>query len=1231
MKTNNFCHILLVTYFLLFISCATYRPQMMAEANTTPAGKEIAHSFYLIGDAGNASAGNSTPALQAFQKAISQAPENSTALFLGDNIYPDGLPKKNDAARALAQHRLQVQIDAVKEFKGAAIFIPGNHDWYSDGTYGLKRQEEFVEAALGKNAFLPKNGCPIEKVDISDDIVLILIDSEWYITNWDKHPNINDDCEIKTRQKFFDEYESLIKKARGKTTVVTIHHPMYTNGPHGGQYSAGQVIKPVPVLGALVRKAGGVSPADVQHPFYNELRKRIITLSQENEKVVFVSGHEHSLQYIINDNLPQIVSGSGSKISATRNVRGSQFSYGAPGYARLDVYTDGSSYVQFYAVEEGNDTLAFSTQVFEPEKKPVVANYDEHFPATKKASIYTESETDKGGFYKSLWGDRYRKYYSTPVDAPTVDLDTLFGGLIPVRKGGGHQSVSLRLEDKEGREYVMRALRKNAVQYLQAVAFKDQFIEGQFNDTFTQALLLDIFTGAHPYAPFTIGKLSDAVNVLHTNPVLYYVPRQNALGAFNDEFGDALYMIEERAASGHGDKKSFGFSDKLISTDDMLKNIHKDEDIIVDEASYIRTRLFDMVIGDWDRHEDQWRWGEFKEDGKKVYRPVPRDRDQAFSIMSDGALLGVATRLVPGLKLLRSYDDELKNPKWFNTEPYPLDVALIAQSEKSVWDQQVQTIKQNLTDAVIDEALANVPAEVNDATIEGIKQKLRGRRDNLHHISDAYFATINKFSVVTGTNKDDWFVIERMPEGKTKITGYRIKKGKKADVFHSRTYSCEHTKEIWLYGLDDDDRFEVTGFGDKLIMLRIVGGLNNDTYAVTNQRKVKIYDHKSRKNTFESNKGHIKLTDDYHANVYDHKKLKNNTAQVLPALGFDPDIGFSVGASAVFTNYGFERNPFSSQHKVSGNFHGATSGFDVSYSGEWANVIGHWNLGLFGKYTGPNFATNFFDFGNETENPEVAEVINPATGEEVDFDFNRVNMEGFTIMPSMIWRGRAGGSFQFGVSYEQQQVEQDAERITGIPGILPDRVFNAQQFWGAEARYAYANADNSTFPTLGMKAELTAGWKNNADESTSFGYVIPSLSVDHRLTSNGRLVLATKLKGHFNLGDDFEFYQAATIGGVDGLRGYRNQRFTGKTSFYQNTDLRLHLRKLKTGILPLSVGLYGGFDYGRVWEENEDSNRWNTSYGGGLWVNGADMLGLQLALFQSDDSSRFVFGLGFSF
>ena len=640
---KNYSKILLVCIALIILNaCATYKSQYKDENKneTFPQDKTIVHSFYLIGDGGNSPIGMSSDALKDFKAELSKASKQSTVLFLGDNIYPAGLPKKNEEGRAFAEHQLNVQTEVVKDYKGEAIFIPGNHDWYSNGLKGLKRQEKYIEDILGKNTFLPENGCPVEKVNINDDIVLIVVDSEWYLTKWDNHPTINDDCEVKTRTKFFDEFEGLIKKARGKTTIVAMHHPMFTNGPHGGQYSFGQHMTPVPVLGTLkniIRKTSGISPADMQNKRYNEFKKRLVAISQENEKVIFVSGHEHSLQYLVQDNLPQIISGAGSKTSATRNVGGGQFSYGTPGYARLDIFNDGSSYVQFYSATDNK--IVFQTEVLSEDEKESAITYPSNFSNTKTASIYTNEETNKSKSYRSLWGERYRKYYSTNVNVPTVNLDTLFGGLTPIRKGGGHQSKSLRLEDKDGREYVMRALRKSALLYLQAFVFQDQYIEGKFNDTYTEGLLLDIFTGAHPYAPLTIGTLSDAVGVYHTNPVLYYIPKQSALTEFNNEFGDELYMIEERAADGHGDKASFGFSNDVISTDDMLKKLHKNEDHILDETAYIRARLFDMLIGDWDRHEDQWRWATFKEKGKTIYRPIPRDRDQAFSIMADGSLL----------------------------------------------------------------------------------------------------------------------------------------------------------------------------------------------------------------------------------------------------------------------------------------------------------------------------------------------------------------------------------------------------------------------------------------------------------------------------------------------------------------------------------------------------------------------------------------------------------------
>src|SRR5690606_21991168 len=102
----------------------------------------------------------------------------------------------------LAEYRIDIQAEIGKKIKGRTIFIPGNHDWYSDGLKGLRRQEKHVDNILGKNSFLPEDGCPLEREKINDEVALLLIDSQWFIEDWDKHPTMNDDCDIKTREQF---------------------------------------------------------------------------------------------------------------------------------------------------------------------------------------------------------------------------------------------------------------------------------------------------------------------------------------------------------------------------------------------------------------------------------------------------------------------------------------------------------------------------------------------------------------------------------------------------------------------------------------------------------------------------------------------------------------------------------------------------------------------------------------------------------------------------------------------------------------------------------------------------------------------------------------------------------------------------------------------------------------------------------------------------------------------
>lgn len=1215
----------LLPIFHLVQSCATYNAQYNAKIKNdfSPNESKVTHTFILVGDAGNGVFKDTIDYSNSFINNLKLVGKNSTLLFLGDNIYPAGMPKEKDKAYNDALKKLQEQIDIAKKFEGKAIFIPGNHDWYHEGNEGLKRQEEIVENQLGKKSFLPQEGCPIESVDISENITLIIVDSQWYITNWDNHPTINENCDIKTRSQFLDEFRSEIKKARGKTTLVAIHHPMFTNGPHGGKFSFKSHFSPIPILGTLknwLRKTTGVSNADIQNVHYNELKKNLTAAAQQNENVIFVSGHDHSLQYLVKNDIPQIISGSGSKIEPVKNSDGGIYAHATNGYAILEVFENGGVNVKF--IDARKDKVEFQTTVIQPNQSYEKQVFSEKFPDSIKASIYSEAETSKSKTFNFFWGKRYREEYSKEISAKVVSLDTLMGGLKPVRKGGGTQSRTLRLKAKDGKQYVMRAMKKSASQYIQASMFKTQYVQKQFENTASEELVKDVFTGAYPYAPFIVGKLAAAVQINSLHSKLYYIPKQAALGEFNSEFGNELYLFEEQPSDGNLILEDKNFTGNIYSTYDVFEKIQANENHIIDEKEYIKARLFDMLIGDWDRHQDQWRWLEFKENDKIVFKPLPRDRDQSFSIMSDGFVLGAAVKLIPMAKILRKYSEDLEDVKGFNLEPFPLDKAFIRHLNEEDWKAQVAYIQKNITDQVIDEAFATIPSELNSQTINQIKSTLKKRKNNLQKIASRYFDLVSKYAVITGTNKKDYFTITALDNDKLEVTIQRKKKESISEPYFKAIYKAATTKEIWMYGLDDDDTFEVIG-ENNIIKIRIIGGQNNDNYIVSNSNKVIIYDHKTKKNDVSQAKNtRVKLDDSYEVNTYDFKKVKKYQNQFIPVLGANPDDGFKVGFNNTFTSYGFERNPFTSQQQLKAAYYFATSGYEVNYRFEIANLTKNVNLELNAAMQSPNFTINFFGYGNETLNFD----------EDLELNYNRVKVRSFSFNPKLKWANKSGASLSLGASYENIEVHKSPNRFVEANTELPNYVFDEVQFLGTHLSFNFENYDNKAYPTMGMKTEISIGQKTNLDTNNrSFSYIIPEVSFNHKIDGEGRWVFATKFKSHINFGNEFELYQAASIGGTDGLRGFRNQRFTGNQSFYQNSDVRYSFNSMKTKLIPIKIGIYSGFDYGRIWLDNEDSKKWHNSYGGGFFINGAELLSANLGLFNSSDGIRVAFSLGFQF
>ncbi|WP_313806439.1 metallophosphoesterase [Flavobacterium sp.] len=1224
----------LILFFLH--SCATYKPDFGKKTAATLSENQsdsikTLHTFYLIGDAGNADEPQTQNTLALLEENLKKADKNATLLFLGDNIYPLGMPaKKKDPERELAEIKLKNQLKITENFKGKTIFIPGNHDWYH-GIKGLKEQETFVNDYLkAKKAFLPQNSCALESVKINNDVTLIIVDSQWFLEDWDKIPLINDECDIKTREKFFEEFESLINKNQNKVTILAIHHPLMSNGPHGGQFSWDKQIYPskakipTPVLGSfinLLRKTSGISPQDIQNKQYSAFINRILPIIQNNDNIVVVSGHEHNLQYIEKDGLKQIISGSASKREAAKAIYPVNFSFGGNGYAVLKVKENKSTEVQFISTENNTEKELFYHQVL----KPHIAK-DSIYPykadKTFAASVYHPEMTKKSGFYRFLWGEHYRNYYGKAIEAPVVYLDTLYGGLKPSIEGGGHQSLSLRLKDKNGKEYVMRGLRKSATRFLQTVAFRDQNIENEFKNTTAESFIYDYYTTAHPFTPFIIGELADKAGIYHSNPKLFYVPKQNALGKYNENFGDELYMIEERPTDEHKDLASFGKPDAIVGSDDVLANLRKDEKYEVDETAYIRARLFDMLIGDWDRHIDQWRWAEYKKDDKIIYKPIPRDRDQAFAKI-DGNLLELIANGAPATRHMKSFKKEFADVKWFNFAANSLDLAFIKNNDIETWKAQAQDIVKNLTDDAIDSAFAKLPKEMNtDATTANIVATLKERKKGLEAYAVKYHHVLEKKILILGTDKKDKFIITRLNNGKTKIEVLRIIKGEEQLQF-SKIYDKKYTKNIWIYGLDEDDDFIVNGDGGSPIFIRLIGGQNKDTYTINNGKGLKIHDFKSKPNTFNSNKNaRVALSDDYDINEYYYKRPTLDATMVLPSIGSNPDDGVKLGAAITYTKYGFINAPFTRKHTFKGNYYFATEGFELFYNGILTKAIKNWNFELDAQYTTPNFSINYFGYGNETINEDDA----------FGMDFNRVKIQQFKVAPSIRRIGRHGSDLQFSASFENIEVEGTNNRFVNIPGAVSSTIFEYQQFAGLGMRFGFENYDNISNPTMGMTFYVLANWKMNlSDNKRNFPYLEGAYGISHKLSTNGRLVFGTLLKGKMLLNNNFEFYQGATLGGDYDLRGYRAQRYLGKQSFYQSSDLRFTLGKISQSLIPMRYGILGGYDYGRVWVDGENSNKWHQAVGGGIWLNGLNSITGRLTYFNGTDGNRIAFGLGFGF
>ena len=404
-------------------------------------------------------------------------------------------------------------------------------------------------------------------------------------------------------------------------------------------------------------------------------------------------------------------------------------------------------------------------------------------------------------FRKLMMGKNYRQAWETPVTLPVLNLSAL--GLTVKELGGGRQTKSLRLEDKDSLEWALRTIDKDV----------RPAIPKLIRNKMVVSIVQDMVSAAHPYAPLTLPPMAKAVGIYASPPQFYFVPDDTALGEYRTLFAGKVCMLEKRDLPGL----------KLKNTEKVIEHFLKNGNSVVDQSEYLKARIFDMLIADWDRHYDQWKWAEKDSSGKTVYLALPKDRDQAF-FHSNGWLLKLI-RLF-GMKFTVGFTDKTTNLVKLNRIAWGLDRLLLNELSEAQWKTIASNFQQELTGEKITEAIRQLPPQLYALHGKEITEKLLQRRSTIGSDVLKYYRFLAREVTIYGSDQPEIFELTGNSDSLTISIRNREKT---TELRYRRTFYPADTKHIRLLGLGGDDVFTGSFAISNNIEIEVDGGPGTNT------------------------------------------------------------------------------------------------------------------------------------------------------------------------------------------------------------------------------------------------------------------------------------------------------------------------------------------------------------------------------------------------------------------
>jgi hypothetical protein len=443
-------------------------------------------------------------------------------------------------------------------------------------------------------------------------------------------------------------------------------------------------------------------------------------------------------------------------------------------------------------------------------------------------TVAVEPEYNKAGrMHRFLFGNNYRTLWATPVTLKVFRLENEKGGLKILQKGGGLQTLSLRLQDPSGQQWVLRTIQK----------YPERGLPPRLRPTVVKDILQDQVSAAHPFSALTVPLMAEALGIPHSHPEIVYVADDPALGTYSKEFAGKVFLFEEREPLD---------AEKTENTEKVQEKLRDDNDNHLDQKMVLRARLLDMMLGDWDRHEDQWRWEKISGEKGNLYLPVPRDRDQVYYKTS-----GVFPWIVSHQWLkskFQGYSNKIRDINGWNFNARYFDRYFLNELSEDDWREQIALVQKTLTDSLITAAVDRMPAPIAKLCAQEIIGKIRSRRDNLLKQALEYYRFISLYVDIPATDKREHFTLTEQDDGDLEVTMEK----KKGRIVYHRLFKPGTTREVRLYGFDGDDVFAVNGRKPSSIKVRMIGGAGVDSFYIDrdlhNRRRIYVYDRRDSLN-----------------------------------------------------------------------------------------------------------------------------------------------------------------------------------------------------------------------------------------------------------------------------------------------------------------------------------------------------------------------------------------------